>query len=106
MLLNLRGVPWVNPFGSGNFKASRIYTCQPLCRSLDPLNGTGLVSWQDNRIISVPNGDNVLMQHLDSLNVADYTPLNKKVQSLSNGNTYANATVITGSSKKFGTWTL
>jgi hypothetical protein len=71
--------------------------------TLDPINGTGLISWEDDRAIPGNTGTNIFMRHLDSLNAVDYIPANKKIQALANGSTTANPAVLTGISKKFST---
>jgi hypothetical protein len=71
--------------------------------SLDPINGTGLISWEDDRAIPGNTGTNIFMRHLDSLHVVDYIPANKKIQALAHGSTVANPAVLTGISKKFST---
>ncbi|MEO6819393.1 MAG: T9SS type A sorting domain-containing protein [Ginsengibacter sp.] len=70
--------------------------------SLDPLYGTGLLSWNDERT-PPGNGQNIFMRHLDDLNNVGYFPPNYLVKKLLNANsaTTANPIVLTGSSKKY-----
>lgn len=92
------GVPIGTPIAYGGY----YYPEFPFV-ALDPANGTGLVTWQDTRNFPVNTGTNIFMRHLDSLNVVDYLPLNKKVQPLANGSTFANPAYFTGTSKKYST---
>lgn len=72
--------------------------------SLDPFNGTGLLSWDDQRTPPT-TGNNIYLLHLDSLNVVDYFPPNYLVKPLINpyGPTTGDPVVIAGSSKKYST---
>jgi Secretion system C-terminal sorting domain len=88
------------PIGTPVFNGSYYYPELPYA-VLDAVNGTGLIGWQDIRVIGTYMGTNIFMRHLDSMNVVNYIPLNKKIQPLANGTTVANAAVLTGISKKF-----
>ena len=90
------------PIGTPIFKGGYYYPTQPHV-SLDPLDGSGLVSWQDTRIVPANTGSNIFMRHLDSLNVVNYSPLNKKLKSLVRGTTTANPAVLIGTSGKYST---
>ncbi|MEO6813604.1 MAG: T9SS type A sorting domain-containing protein [Ginsengibacter sp.] len=88
------------PTGSGHFNGY-YYPDRPDIL-LDPLNGTGLLSWNDTRT-PPSTGNNIYMRHLDNLNVDNYLPPNKLVKQLINpyGATTANPAVLLGSSNKF-----
>ncbi len=92
--------------GSGIYNGSYLYYSmdQPFV-ALDPLNGTGVIAWKDNRAIPGNTGDNIFMRHLDSINVVDYSPPTKMVKLLPNpyGPTPAYAEILLGSSKKYST---
>jgi len=92
------------PIGTPITNGSYYYPDLPYV-ALDPVDGSGVVSWQDTRVLPAsPNtGTNVFMRHLDSLNVVDYTPLDKKVQPLSNFSTTAFPIVLLGNSKNYST---
>ena len=90
------------PIGTPIFSGNYYYPDQPSV-SLDPLNGSGTICWQDSRIIPANTRLNIFMRHLDSLNVANYSPLNKKLKSLIRGTTTANPAVLIGTSGKYST---
>jgi Secretion system C-terminal sorting domain len=69
--------------------------------SLDPVDGMGVISWQDVRNLPANTGSNIFMRHLDNLNTANYAPPNKKIQPLINGSSPANPFVLIGASKKY-----
>jgi hypothetical protein len=69
--------------------------------SLDPIDGTGVICWQDVRNLPANTGSNIFMRHLDNLNTANYAPPNKKIQPLINGSSPANPFVLIGASKKY-----
>lgn len=48
---------------------------------LDPVNGTGLVAWEDTRNNSTTSTD-IYMQHLDNLNDANYQPPYRRVRAI------------------------
>jgi len=93
------------PIGTPIANGSYYYPDLPYV-ALDPVNGTGLISWQDSRNLPAsPNTNtNIFMRHLDSLNVVDYTPLDKKVQALGNFSTQAFPTALLGNSKNYSTF--
>lgn len=70
--------------------------------AIDPLNGTALLSWDDQRSPPVTRS-NIYMRHLDNLNAVDYFPPNYLVKQLINpyGASTANPIVLSGTSKKF-----
>jgi hypothetical protein len=70
--------------------------------ALDPLYGTALLSWDDQRTPPV-TGNNIYMRHLDDLNDINYFPPNYLVKQLYNpyGAITANPVVLSGSSKKY-----
>ena len=72
--------------------------------AIDPVNGTGLFSWNDLRT-PPSTRNNIYMRHLDNLNVSDYFPPIYSVKQLVNpyGATTAFPVVLAGSSKKFTT---
>ncbi|MET0463218.1 MAG: T9SS type A sorting domain-containing protein [Chitinophagaceae bacterium] len=65
------------------------------------LDGTGLITWTDQRDLNAGQGQNIFMRHLDQLNVATYVPPGKKVQPLPPGSLLANPFVLTGASKHY-----
>jgi hypothetical protein len=90
------------PIGTPIFNGTYYYPDLAYAR-LDPLDGTGVISWQDLRNLPANTGTNIFMRHLDSLNVVDYMPLNKSTQLLAGGSTTANPAVLLGTSKKYST---
>ncbi len=92
------------PIGTGAFNNSYYNFEQPHV-ALDPLNGTGLITWRDNRNIPVNSGENIFMRHLDNLNDAGYLPPYKQVKLFPNpyGPTAANPAILLGTTKKFST---
>ncbi|MEO5563685.1 MAG: hypothetical protein ABIR18_09630, partial [Chitinophagaceae bacterium] len=83
------------PIGTPVFNGGYYYPELPYV-ALDPLDGTGVIGWHDTRNLPVNTASNIFMRHLDSLNVVDYLPLNKKLQLLANGSTIANPAVLFG----------
>jgi hypothetical protein len=69
--------------------------------ALNPSDGTGLLSWQDERNVPANSGQNIYMRHLDSLNVVSYLPPDKLVKGLTTGSNFANPAYLTGLSKKY-----
>ncbi|MDQ6756613.1 MAG: T9SS type A sorting domain-containing protein [Bacteroidota bacterium] len=73
--------------------------------ALDPLNGTGVISWDDDRGIPGNTGENIFMRHLDSLNIQNHYPPYKRARFIYNvyGPTPANPNpyVLLGSSKRY-----
>ncbi len=88
------------PIGSGSVNNSFYNPERPFV-SLDPLNGTGVITWHDSRTVPVNTGSNIFMRRLDDINVINYSPPNKPVQLLVGGSTTSNPAVLTGSSKKY-----
>ncbi|MFM9909730.1 MAG: hypothetical protein ACKVOW_10290, partial [Chitinophagaceae bacterium] len=88
------------PIGSGSVNNSFYYPERPFV-ALDPLNGTGVITWHDSRTVPVNTGSNIFMRRLDNINVIAYSPPNKPVQLLAGGSTFSNPAVLTGSSKKY-----
>jgi hypothetical protein len=87
--------------GTGLFNNSYYYPDQPSL-VVDPLNGTGLVSWQDYRTVPANNSSlNIFMRHLDNLLVPGYTPPRRKIQPLSNFNSAAWPVALVGSSNNY-----
>lgn len=92
--------------GSGVYNGSYLYySMEQSFVALDPINGTGVIAWKDNRSIPGNTGDNIFMRHLDSINVVDYSPPIKMVKLLPNpyGPTYGYAEILLGTSKKYST---
>lgn len=93
--------------GSGVYNGGgyQYYSMEQSFVALDPLNGTGVIAWKDNRSIPGNTGDNIFMRHLDSLNLVNYSPPNKMVKLLPNpyGPSSAYAEVLLGTSKKYST---
>jgi Secretion system C-terminal sorting domain len=85
--------------GSGIFNNS-FYNADLPYATLDPLDGSGVISWQDTRNVPAISGTNIFMRHLDSINVVDYTPPNKALQLLLSGTSSTNPAVLAGSSNK------
>lgn len=81
------------------------YAMEQSLVALDPVNGSGVISWKDNRAISGNTGENIFMRHLDSLNLQNYYPPYKRLRFVYNvyGPTTANPNpyVLLGSSKKY-----
>ena len=71
--------------------------------ALNPTDGTGVLSWQDERNVPANSGQNIYLRHLDELNVANYLPPNKLAKALGYGTTFANPAYLTGLSKKYST---
>jgi hypothetical protein len=90
------------PIGTPYFNNILYFPEQPVV-TLDAVNGTGIVSWQDVRNPSSNTGTNIFMRHLDSINVVIFVPGNKKLQLFTNGITAANPAILYGSSKKYST---
>lgn len=91
------------PTGAGLFQGA-YYTPNDPFMSIDPFNGTALLSWYDNR--RPPNtGNNIFMRHLDSLNESAYLPPYKAVKQLINyyGATPSDPTLLLGSSHHYTT---
>lgn len=91
------------PTGTGHFKG-QYYTPDKPFIQIDPLNGTGLLAWNDSRYPSL-TANNIYIRHLDNLNVGSYYPPNHLVKQLINpyGATTADPVVLLGTSKKFTT---
>lgn len=90
------------PTGSGHFNGY-YYPDRPNI-VIDPINGTGLISWNDQR--TPPSaGNNIYMRHLDNLNVGNFYPPYKLVKQLINpyGATVGAPAVLLGTSKKYTT---
>jgi Secretion system C-terminal sorting domain len=88
------------PIGSGSVNNSFYYPERPFV-ALDPLNGTGVITWHDSRTVPANTGSNIFMRRLDNMNVVNYSPPNKPVKLLAGGSTVSNPAVLTGSSKKY-----
>ena len=88
------------PLGTPLFNGSYYYPQAPFA-SLDPLNGTGVICWQDNKNVPASSGTNISMRHLDNLNVANYISPNKKVELLSAFTSSSFPVNLLGSSKKY-----
>lgn len=91
------------PTGTGRFKG-QYYTPNKPFIQFDPVNGTGVLSWNDSRYPS-STGNNIYLRHLDNLNADNYMPPNLLVKQLVNpyGATTAAPAVLLGASKKFTT---
>ncbi|MFT3935985.1 MAG: T9SS type A sorting domain-containing protein [Chitinophagaceae bacterium] len=68
--------------GTGIWSNSPFYNFDPFV-SLDPVNGTALVSWTDERNNST-TGRDIYIRHLDDLNNTSYEPPYKRVKPASN----------------------
>ncbi len=93
------------PIGTGYFNGSP-YRQEQTFAALDSTGSSGVVCWQDTRYIPGNNtGDDIYMRHVDKLNELNYLPPVKKVKPVINvyGATYANPTVIFGTSKHYST---
>jgi hypothetical protein len=88
------------PTGTGI--ASNLYPYRPEFPYvlMDPLNGTGLITWQDDRTPPT-TFSNIYVRHLDSLNVAGHFPPNKPVAQLYSGGTFGSPAAFLGSSKQY-----
>jgi len=91
------------PTGTGHFKGQYYTPTNPFIES-DPLNGTGVLAWNDTRY-PPSTANNIYVRHLDNLNIVDYYPPNHLVKQLINpyGATTADPAVLLGTSKKFTT---
>ena len=89
------------PTGTGHFKG-QYYTPDKPFIEFDPVNGTGVLAWNDTRY-PPSTANNIYVRHLDNLNVGDYYPPNHLVKQLINpyGATTADPAVLLGTSKKF-----
>src|SRR6185312_7410550 len=89
------------PTGTGHFKG-QYYTPDKPFVEFDPVNGTGILSWNDTRY-PPSTGNNIYLRHLDNLNVGGYYPPNHLVKQLVNpyGAITADPAVLLGTSKKF-----
>ena len=93
------------PIGTGYYNGSP-YRQEQAFAALDSTGSSGMVCWQDSRYIPGNNtGDDIYMRHVDKLNELNYLPPVKKVKPLINvyGATYANPTVLFGTSKHYST---
>lgn len=81
-------------FGNGSYRPELQYLL------LDPTNGTGLMSWEDERTPPITS-TNVYMRHLDSLNVGGYLPPVKFVNTLGFGGAFGMPAVLYGTSKQY-----
>ncbi len=88
------------PIGSGFYNNSYYIPERPFV-ALHPLNGTGVITWQDSRNIPANTGSNIFMRQLDNMNLLNSLPPNKPVKLLAGGSTISNPAVLTGSSKKY-----
>lgn len=91
------------PTGSGQLNGY-YYPENPYV-ALDPFNGTGVISWNDQRT-PPQTGNNIYMRHLDNLNVAGYLPPYKLIKLIPNpySATVASPAVLLGTSKHFSTF--
>ena len=90
------------PTGTGHSKG--YYTPDRPFIAIDPVNGTGVLSWNDTRV-PPSTGNNIYLRHLDELNVLNYMAPNNLEKQLLNpyGAITANPAVLVGSSKQFTT---
>ncbi len=88
------------PIGSGFYNNSFYIPERPVV-ALDPLNGTGVITWHDSRNIPANTGRNIFMRRLDNMNLLNSLPPNKPVKLIASGSTLSNPAVLTGSSKKY-----
>ncbi len=87
--------------GTGVYNASYYNVSSPAA-ALDPLNGKGLIAWSDDRNAS-SSGSDVLMRHLDSLNLTNYYPPVKRIRLIPNPYTASSSlpAVLYGVSKRY-----
>ncbi len=93
------------PIGTGYYNGSP-YRHEQTFAALDITGSSGMVCWQDSRYIPGTNtSDDIYMRHVDKLNVLNYLPPVKKVKPVINfyGATYANPTVLFGTSRHYST---
>ena len=92
------------PISTGVYNNSYYNLEQPFA-ALDPSNGTGLITWRDNKNIPGGTGENIFMRHLDNLNAFNYLPPIKPAKLVPNpyGPTLSNPAVLVGSSKVYST---
>lgn len=87
------------PLGTGIYGTAS-YRPEAAFLVMDPYNGTGLVSWQDERYYPL-NSTGIYMRHLDSLLVEGYTPPNKPTAAFWPGVTFALPSVLYGTSNQW-----
>lgn len=89
--------------GTGVWNGSYYDISSPVV-SLDPVNGTALMSWTDSRNVAT-TGIDIYMRHLDNLNDPSYEPPYKRIRAVPNpyGPTISTAMLL-GTSKKFSTF--
>ena len=86
--------------GAGDYRGN-YYVANAPFMIIDPLNGTGVMNWQDGRNYDGYNSNNIMMRHLDKLLTANYYPPYKPVQPASIYGTDAFPVSLTGSSKHY-----
>lgn len=87
------------PLGTGVFK-NKYYVPDYPYAIMDPLNGSAVMSWNDDRF-PPSTGNNIYMQHIDSLGLFDYLPPEKSVNPLPIGGATAFPAVLLGTSGKW-----
>jgi len=90
------------PIGNGKDAHGYYYPVSPFV-TLDKRNGTGVISWDDGRDAYAAQGNNIYMLHLDSLNIVDYQPPTKTLQSIGFGSSHANPVALLGTSHAWST---
>lgn len=90
------------PVGSGYYNGNHYPSDNPFV-SIDPLDGTGVICWQDSKNIPLNSGTNISMRHIDSVSPGEYMPLVNKVKLIPTpyGAQLVNPYVLLGSSKQF-----
>lgn len=93
-----------NPVGTGNYNNAYYNFEQPVI-AMDSAGTNGIIAWKDDRTIPFSNAENILMRHLDKLDVYNYVPPTRRVRLLPNpyGPTFSNPAVLLGTSKQHST---
>ena len=88
------------PAGTGMY-AGHYYTPAEPFMTIDPTNGTGILTWYDSRNYNGIYSYNIMMRHIDKLNASDYSPPLKPVYPANGygGNTWPVA--LMGSTNKY-----
>ena len=92
--------------GTGAYNGSSYNAEQPVA-AVEPYFGKGLITWRDNRALIPASGENIFMQHVDSMltyATDDYQPPYRLIRALyPNTNTFTNPAVLLGTSKHYST---
>ncbi len=90
------------PIGTPVFNNININVTGPF-PAVDPTDGTGVITWFDQRNVNTGGGQDIFIRHLDDLNAASYSPPNKKVIPFPGGINFANPLVLLSTTMKYTT---